>query len=70
MVAASRCYKVAQKNADPAFFIRNIFAESVKGALSVLRQFLTTEGPLKIIKNSFYFSSKALSVLQIFKLLP
>ena len=37
MVAASGCCKVAQKNLDPAFFIRNIFAESVKGALSDLR---------------------------------
>ena len=54
MVAASGCCKVAQKNGDPAFFIRNIFAESVKGALSGLRQILATEGPLKIMKNANY----------------
>ena len=33
----------------------------VKGALSGLRQFLTTETPLKMMKNSFYFTSKACS---------
>ena len=30
-------------------------------------QFLATESPLKIMKNAFYFTSKALSVLKIFK---
>ena len=38
-----------------------------KGRLSGLRQFLTTESSLKMMKNSFYFTSKALSVLKIFK---
>ena len=37
-----------------------------KGALSGLRQFLTTENPLKMMKNAFYFTSKALFVLKIF----
>ena len=32
-----------------------------KGALSGLRRFLATESPLKMIKNTFYFTSKALS---------
>ena len=40
-----------------------------KVALSGLRQFLTTESPLKMIKSAFYFTSKALSVLKIFKFL-
>ena len=40
-----------------------------KGALSGLRQFLATESPLKIMKNPFYFTSKAVSVLKIFKFL-
>ena len=40
-----------------------------KGALSGLRQFLATESPLKIMKNHFYFTSKAVSVLKIFKFL-
>ena len=38
----------------------------MKGALSGLRQLLTTEGPLKMMKNAFYFTSKALFVFQIF----
>ena len=41
----------------------------IKGALSGLRQFLTTESPLKMMKNVFYFTSKALFVLKIFKFL-
>ena len=40
-----------------------------KGALSGLRQFLATESPLKMIKNAFYFTSKAFSILKIFKIL-
>ena len=30
----------------------------LKGALSGLRQFLATESPLKIMKNTFYFTLK------------
>ena len=41
----------------------------IKGALLGLRQFLTIESPLKVMKNAFYFTSKALSVLKIFKFL-
>ena len=41
----------------------------LKGALSGLRQFFTTESPLKIMKNAFYFTSKALFVLKIFNFL-
>ena len=40
-----------------------------KGALSGLRQFLANESPLKIMKNAFYFISKALFVLKIFEFL-
>ena len=40
-----------------------------KGALSRLRRFLATESPFKMMKNAFYFTSKALFVLKIFKLL-
>ena len=43
--------------------------EPVKGALSGLRQFLATEGRLKITKNTFYFTLKALFILKIFKFL-
>ena len=41
----------------------------VKGAVYGLRQFLTTESPLKMMKNAFYFTLKALFVLRIFKFL-
>ena len=40
-----------------------------KGALSGLRQFLAAESPLKMTRNVFYFTSKALFVLKIFKFL-
>ena len=40
-----------------------------KGTLSGLRQFLATESPLKMMKNAFYFTSKALFILKIFKFL-
>ena len=43
------------------------FKERLKGALSGLRQFLATESPLKMMRNAFYFTSKALFVLKIFK---
>ena len=33
--------------------------EIVKGALSVLRQFLATESPLKMMKNDFFFHLKS-----------
>ena len=40
-----------------------------KGKQSSLRQFLATESSLKVMKNVFYFTSKALFVLKIFKFL-
>ena len=43
------------------------FSLLFKGALSGLMQFLATESPLKIMKNAFYFNSKALFLLKIFK---
>ena len=41
----------------------------LKDAFSGLRQFLAAESPLKIMKNAFYFTSKAHFVLKIFKVL-
>ena len=41
----------------------------VKGTLSGLRQFLAIERTLKMMKNAFYFTSKALFILKIFKFL-
>ena len=46
------------------------FHSFVKGALSGLRKFLANEIPLKMMKNAFYFTSKVLFVLKIFKFLP
>ena len=43
---------------------------NIKGALSGLRQFLATESPLKMMRNAFYFTSKALFVIKVFKSLP
>ena len=40
-----------------------------KGELSGQRQFLAIESPLKMMKNAFYFTSKALFVLKIFMFL-
>ena len=50
---------------------RDIFISKicVKGALSGLRQFLAAESPLKIIRNAFHFTLKALFVLKTFKFL-
>ena len=39
---------------------------NVKCAISCLRKFLAAESPLKMMKNAFYFTSKALFVLKIF----
>ena len=45
----------------------NVQVKEFKGTLSGLRQFLATESPLKMMKNAFYFTSKALFILKIFK---
>ena len=42
---------------------------SLKGALPSLRPFLETEIPLKLMKNTFYFTLKALFVLKVFEFL-
>ena len=47
--------------------IRKILFRSsfkLKGALSGLKQFMATESRLKTMKNTFYFTSKALFVLK------
>ena len=44
--------------------------EYFKDTLSGWRQFLATESPLKMMKNAFYFTLKALFVLKIFIFLP
>ena len=42
---------------------------SLKGALPGLIKFLAIESSLKMMKNAFYFTSKARFVLKIFKFL-
>ena len=42
---------------------------NIKGALPGLIKFLAAESPLKMMKNTFYFTLKALFILKIFKLL-
>ena len=49
-------------------FFLNI-AKNLKAALSGLREFLATKIPLKIMKNIFYFTLKALFFLKIFNFL-
>ena len=41
----------------------------IKGAVSELRQFLANESPLKVMKNAFYFISKALFFLKMSRFL-
>ena len=59
------------KSESPKTFekLESIADRDLKGALEGLRQFLATETPLKMMKNPFYFTSKALFVLKIFKFL-
>ena len=45
------------------------FSLVFEGALSGLRQFLATGRPLKLMKNAFYFTLKAIFILKIFKFL-
>ena len=47
----------------------DVISLEIKGALSGLRQFLSTERPLKMMRDVFYFILKALFVLKIFKYL-
>ena len=51
------------------FFVEIIFEPRFKDPLLGLRQFLTIERPLKMMKNTFHFMLKALFVLQIFTFL-
>ena len=44
-------------------------ATIVKGTLSGLTQFLANESPSEMMKNAFYFTIKALSILKIFTFL-
>ena len=41
----------------------------IKGTLSGLRYFLTTKSLIKLMKSAFYFTSKVLFALKLFKFL-
>ena len=60
--------KIFHENLNEAILI-DWYWRHLKGALSGLRQFLNNESPLKKMKNTFYFTLKALFVLKIFKFL-
>ena len=53
----------------PVHISFSLFRFSLKDAPSGLRQILATESPLKMMGNAFYFTLKALFVLQIFNFL-
>ena len=56
-----------EKERDESQFVTNYLG--IRGSPSGLRQFLTTKSPLKMMKNAFYSTLKALFVLKIFKFL-
>ena len=58
-------------NPDPSKQAQEIIfsRKKMKGALSGLRQFLPTESPLKMMKNTFCFTSKTPFIVKIFKFL-
>ena len=49
--------------------INEFHKKLLAGALEGLRQCLVTENPLKMMKNTFYFTLKVIFVLKIFKFL-
>ena len=51
------------------FFTGIMLLFLIKGTLSGLRQILAAENPLKMIKNAFYSTLKALFILNIFQFL-
>ena len=68
------CYLYTAHADNTIFFVKDKnsivnLSENFNGALSGPRQFLATESPLKMIKNAFSFTSKALFVPKIFKIL-
>ena len=61
-------WKSCSKQKLEIFIFINILC--LKAHSQVWDNFLATERPLKIMKNAFYFTSKALFVLKLFKFLP
>ena len=50
-------------------YVTVIMHFSIKGGLSCLKKFLATESLLKMMKNAFNFTLKAIFVLKVFKYL-
>ena len=51
-------------------YVKNdVMTTVIKVALSGLRQYSANESPIKMMKNAFYFTLKALFLLKIFKFL-
>ena len=70
LVKNKRIEKNSQEWFDSEVLGKIIIREKLfKGTLSGLRQFLTTESPLKMMKNAFYLTLKALFIFKIFKFL-
>ena len=65
------CFKMMMQSHLHVCFFKIFFIKRalLKGALEGLRQFLVTESPLKMMKNAFYFTLKALFVLKLLKFL-
>ena len=64
----SECAKIRTRITPNTDTFYAVTESTIKGALSGLRQFLTTEIPL-IMKNAFCFTSKTLFALKVFKFL-
>ena len=68
---SSATISMANLQQSVQFLVSNCFLKLgnsiFKGILSGLRQFLAAESPLKVMKNVFYFISKARFVLKMFK---
>ena len=62
-----KCVNIKKMDAIICYTIEIV--QPIKGALSGLKQFLAIQNTLKMLKNAFYFTLKALFVLKIFKLL-
>ena len=59
------CFNKVSSLESPSLLKEDFF----KGTLEGLIQLLATESPLKVMKNAFYFTLKALFVHMIFKFL-
>ena len=64
-----KLFRTDQENHVESFFLSIAGTAWLKGTISGLTQFLVTGSFLKIIKNAFYFTSRALFLYKISKFL-